>query len=351
MSRRGRYKLSALLVSCCMATISCSSELDVREPSGEPASEVSSASDGTENTDSESVTEAPTPPPPPSASTAVPPPPPPAAPTAVPPPPPPPTTPPVIASGNNVIVAAQGVLGWTIDSEWIEVDGPPVDPSTIPAEDGDLYRVLRSGSPTSIAVPGTAPVEGCPPTPGYAAEITIDDPMFNADGWPYTYPIAISSNWDLTPHNVESLSLESEIYKSFASEVLAGLEIFDTDPNLITLVRTDLEGDGIDEVIVGAERITGSLISPSPGDYSVLFLRKIIDGEVIQQLISGDVHVGEVSGMLNFSRLIAVADLNGDNRMEIAVQYGYYEGSSTGILEYKNDVEGLQLVLGVGCGA
>tara|TARA_B100000214_G_scaffold129930_1_gene92388 strand:+ start:861 stop:1871 length:1011 start_codon:yes stop_codon:yes gene_type:complete len=336
-----------------MATISCSSELDVREPSGEPASEVSSASDGTENTDSESVTEAPTPPPPPSASTAVPPPPPPAAPTAVPPPPPPPppTTPPVIASGNNVIVAAQGVLGWTIDSEWIEVDGPPVDPSTIPAEDGDLYRVLRSGSPTSIAVPGTAPVEGCPPTPGYAAEITIDDPMFNADGWPYTYPIAISSNWDLTPHNVESLSLESEIYKSFASEVLAGLEIFDTDPNLITLVRTDLEGDGIDEVIVGAERITGSLISPSPGDYSVLFLRKIIDGEVIQQLISGDVHVGEVSGMLNFSRLIAVADLNGDNRMEIAVQYGYYEGSSTGILEYKNDVEGLQLVLGVGCGA
>ena len=351
MSRRGRYKLSALLVSCCMATISCSSELDVREPSGEPASEVSSASDGTENTDSESVTEAPTPPPPPSASTAVPPPPPPAAPTAVPPPPPPPTTPPVIASGNNVIVAAQGVLGWTIDSEWIEVGGPPVDPSTIPAEDGDLYRVLRSGSPTSIAVPGTAPVEGCPPTPGYAAEITIDDPMFNADGWPYTYPIAISSNWDLTPHNVESLSLESEIYKSFASEVLAGLEIFDTDPNLITLVRTDLEGDGIDEVIVGAERITGSLISPSPGDYSVLFLRKIIDGEVIQQLISGDVHVGEVSGMLNFSRLIAVADLNGDNRMEIAVQYGYYEGSSTGILEYKNDVEGLQLVLGVGCGA
>ena len=348
MSRR-KYKLSALLVSCCMATISCSSELNVREPSDEPENEVSSVSDGIENTDPESVMEAPTPPPPPSATTAVPTPLQPPTPTAV--PLPPPTTPPVIASGNNVIVAAQGVLGWTIDSEWIEVDGPPVDPSTIPAEDGDLYRVLRSGSPTSIAVPGTAPAEGCPPTPGYAAEITIEDPMFNADGWPYTYPIAISSNWDLTPHDVESLSLESEIYKGFASEVLADLEIFDADPNLITLVRADLEGDGIDEVIVGAERITGSLISPSPGDYSILFLRKIIDGEVIQQLISGDVQVGEVSGMLNFSRLIAVADLNGDNRMEIAVQYGYYEGSSTGILEYKNDVEGLQLVLGVGCGA
>ena len=164
MSRRGRYKLSALLALCCLATISCSSELAVREPSDESESEVSSVSDGTENTNSESVTEAPTPPPPP-APTTVPTPPPPAAPTAVPPPPPPPP-PPVITSGNNVIVASQGVLGWTIDGEWIEVGAPPVDLSAIPAEDGDLYRVLRSGSPTSIGVPGSAPVEGCPPLPG-----------------------------------------------------------------------------------------------------------------------------------------------------------------------------------------
>ena len=36
-------------------------------------------------------------------------------------------------------------------------------------------------------------------------------------------------------------------------------------------------------------------------------------------MISGDVHVGEVSGMLSFSRLIAVADLNGDNRIYTSV--------------------------------
>ena len=249
-------------------------------------------------------------------------------------------------------MAAQGVLGWTIDGEWIEVDGPPVDPSSIPAEEGDLYRVLRTGSPTSIGVPGSEPMEGCPALPGYSADIDIDDPMFNADGWPYTYPIAISSNWELTPHDVESLNLESEIYKGFASEVLADLEIIDPDPNLITLIRTDLEGDGIDEVIVGAERISGSLISPSPGDYSILFMRKIVGGDVTQQLIAGDVYVGEMSyGMLSSYRLIAVADLNGDNRMEVTAQYGYYEGSSTHVLEYIDDIEGLQQVLVVGCGA
>ena len=252
-----------------------------------------------------------------------------------------------LPAGPNVIVASQGVLGWTLDGEWIEVS----DPSSIPAEEGDLYRVLRTGNPTSIDIPGSAPVEGCGPLPGSTAEIDIDDPLFNADGWPYTYPIAISSNWDLTPHDVESLSLESEIYKGFASEVLADVEIIDPDPNLITLIRTDLEGDGVDEVIVGAERISGSLISPSPGDYSIVFIRKIVGGDVTQQLIAGDVFVDAGSGLLYSARLVAVADLNGDNRMEITIQYGYYEGSSTHVLEYKNDVEGLQQVLVGGCGA
>ena len=343
MSKGKIFKLQIVLISCCVTIISCSSELRVREPSDEPVGEMSSASEETEDTDSGSVSEAPPPPPPPPTATA--------APTPPPPPPPPtPTAPPVVPPGNNIIVAVQGVLGWTIDGEWVEV-GAPVDPSSIPAEEGDLYRVLRTGSPTSIGVPGSAPIEGCPPLPGYTADIDIDDPMFNADGWPYTYPIAISSNWDLTPHDVESLNLESEIYKGFASEILADLEIFDEDPTLFTLIRTDLEGDGVDEIIVGAEKISGSLISPSPGDYSILFMRKVVGGEVIQQLIAGDVFVGETSGMLNFFRLITVADLNGDARMEIAVQFGYYEGSSTGILEYKNDVEGLQLVLGITCGA
>ena len=344
-------KSISAIVACCLLAGSCQSELRVREPSEEPVSEMSSASEGTEDTDSDSATEAPEPPPPPPTPAPTPPPPPPT-PAPTPPPPPTPTAPPAIPPGNNIIVAAQGVLGWTIDGEWIEVDGPPVDPSSIPAEEGDLYRVLRTGSPTSIGVSGSAPMEGCLPLPGYTAEIDIDDPMFNADGWPYTYPIAISSNWDLTPHDVESLNLESEIYKGFASEVLADLEIIDPDPNLITLIRTDLEGDGIDEVIIGAERISGSLISPSPGDYSILFIRKIVGGDVTQQLIAGDVYVGEMSyGMLSSYRLIAVADLNGDNRMEVTAQYGYYEGSSTHVLEYINDIEGLQEVLVVGCGA
>jgi len=262
-----------------------------------------------------------------------------------------PTATPEIPEGSNIIVAAQGVLGWSIAGEWIDVGDPPVDPASIPAEEGDLYRVLRAGSPTNIGVSGSEPIEGCGALPGYTVEIEIDDPMFNADGWPYTYPIAISANWDLAPQDIEFLNLESEVYKAFASDLLAEIGIVEPDPNLITLIRTDLEGDGVDEVIVGAERISGPLISPSVGDYSILFIRKIVGGDVTQQIIASDFHSGEEFTTLTSGRLIAIADLNGDSQMEIVLQQAYYEGSATSILEYKNDVEGLQVVLSVGCGA
>ncbi|MDP6299528.1 MAG: hypothetical protein QF388_08960, partial [Acidimicrobiales bacterium] len=151
--------------------------------------------------------------------------------------------------------------------------------------------------------------------------------------------------------DIEFLNLESEVYKAFASDLLAEIGIVEPDPNLITLIRTDLEGDGVDEVIVGAERISGPLISPSVGDYSILFIRKIVGGDVTQQIIASDFHSGEEFTTLTSGRLIAIADLNGDSQMEIVLQQAYYEGSATSILEYKNDVEGLQVVLSVGCGA
>lgn len=211
---------SALAIAVCFILAgSCQSELTGEEPSDEPAGEMSSSSEETKGTDPSSVPETPEPPPPTPTAAPTPPPP---TPTAVPTPSPPP-----LPSGTNVIVAAQGVLGWTIDGEWIGVS----DPSSIPAEEGDLYRVLRTGSPSSIDVPGSEPMEGCGPLPGSTTEIDIDDPLFNADGWPYTYPIAISSNWDLTPHNVESLSLDQKSIKVLPAISLLELKL----PNQIQI--------------------------------------------------------------------------------------------------------------------
>jgi len=261
---------------------------------------------------------------------------------------------------SNVIVAAEGVLGWSVEGEWVEVDEAPVDPLSVPAAEGDLYRVLRVGSvayEVNSGVLGSAPTEGCPPGLGGTVEISIDDPMFEAEGWPYTFPIAISSNWDLIPNEVELLDLDSEIYKGFASDLLAEYGLIDPDPTLTALVRTDLEGDGVDEVIIAAERLSGgSLLFPSSGDYSILFIRKLIGGEVTRQIfgvsvVPDDEDPESSFAIINATRLIAVADLNGDDSMEIVFGGAYYEGSSTHVVEMLTDEEGFNEVLSVGCGA
>ena len=270
------------------------------------------------------------------------------------------TVAPELPAKSNVIVAAEGVLGWSVEGEWVEVDEAPVDPLSVPAEEGDLYRVFRVGSVTYEAntdVLGSAPTEGCPPGMGGTIEILIDDPMFESESWPYIFPIAISSNWDLIPNEVELLDLDSEIYKGFASDLLAEYGVNDPDPTLTALVRTDLEGDGVDEVIIAAERLAGgSLMFPSSGDYSILFIRKLIGGEVTRQIfgvsvVPDDEDPESSYATINATHLIAVADLNGDGSMEIVFGGQYYEGSSTHVVEMLTDEEGFNEVLSVGCGA
>ena len=118
----------------------------------------------------------------------------------------------------------------------------------------------------------------------------------------------------------------------------------------------DLDGDGVDEIIVVAERNTsGSLNPANPGDYSIAFMRKLVEGEV-QSAILGSYVVEEPADeswivALDTYRIAAVADLNGDGRMEIAVNGRYYEGSWTTIYDYINDDLGPWEVLAVGCGS
>ena len=53
-----------------------------------------------------------------------------------------------------------------------------------------------------------------------------------------------------------------------------------------------------------------------------------------------------------YGRSVAgVGDLNGDGRMEIAINGAYYEGSWTAIHDYINDDLGPWEVLAVGCGS
>ncbi len=162
--------------------------------------------------------------------------------------------------------------------------------------------------------------------------------------------MAISAGWDLNPHLVEEFT-DDGTYAAFARELLdqRGLDV--AEPVIKQLLRVDLEGDGVNEIIVVTEEIQGPYEPPTPGDYSIVFMRKVVDGEV-QTAILGDSVVGTEEGGLNLGFGVgAVADLTGDGRMEVVVSVAYFEGLSVEVWEYFNDDLGMVPTVQAGCGA
>jgi hypothetical protein len=81
-----------------------------------------------------------------------------------------------------------------------------------------------------------------------------------------------------------------------------------------------------------------------------VLLRKLIEGEWQTAILESSVAVADQAYILSHS-IGAIADLNGDGKMEIVVDAAYYEGSGTVAYEYIDDDLGPQPVLMGGCGA
>ncbi len=123
--------------------------------------------------------------------------------------------------------------------------------------------------------------------------------------------------------------------------------------NIIQVIRTDLEGDGVNEVIVAATTIPDDLISAQVGDYSMVYLRKVIEGEV-QTAILGESIIENLDNLfsnLAVFEVAAVADLNNDGKMEIVLNGTVWEGAFLQAWEYINDDLGPVEVLSCGCGS
>lgn len=101
----------------------------------------------------------------------------------------------------------------------------------------------------------------------------------------------------------------------------------DSQPYLSQLWRIDLEGDGRDEVLIAAVRYRGSVTSTQAGDYSLLLLRKLIDGVVVTFPVILDFFSETYIAKCALERheIINVLDLNGDGKLEIITKSSGYE--------------------------
>jgi hypothetical protein len=232
------------------------------------------------------------------------------------------------------------LLGWW-DGNWQSGDDLPVS-------GGEAYQVVRLDEPIGSTV-GSEARRSCEPLDLVSVEFDPEIPgdFFEIDA------LAIQTEAAVRPHTVELLGLSVPAYIEATSSLLAtripGIPVV----NLTQVIRTDLEGDGTDEVIVAASTIPGDLISSQVGDYSIVYLRKVIEGDV-QTAILGVSIVDDLDNLfqnLAVFEVAAVADLNGDGRMEIVINGTVWEGAFLQAWEYINDDLGPVEVLSCGCGS
>ena len=229
------------------------------------------------------------------------------------------------ASGDGTdptgpIVGPSGIVGTWSGSAWVSrSDGEP------PGGDVELTIVGLSGGVETA--PGVTVDEECAaPGASAAPDLAVELPE---DGPP---PIAVAGVAEPRPRPVELLDTSSATYQQAAAEVGAGLGV-PTPPTLTQVVRADLDGSGTDEVVVAAEHAADPA-APQPGDWSVVFLRRVVGNGVATDVVASSI-AGADGGDGGFDRIriSSLADLNADGRMEIVLDGRSSGGQWTAIHE------------------
>ena len=172
------------------------------------------------------------------------------------------------------------------------------------------------------------------------------------------------ADWKLLPRQAKLLDTNSSTYQKVVKDILVKEGFANPVVSIKQIIKVDLEGDGVDEVIITASQFakkssTKSLEGlpgvASAGDYSFVALRKIVDGEVSTYIVTNDFHVnkgeykdGQMDSPYEFL-VTGVLDLNGDGIMEIVVNGAVHEGEFASV--YKYALGGIKKLLFCGCGA
>jgi hypothetical protein len=173
--------------------------------------------------------------------------------------------------------------------------------------------------------------------------------------------IALAAPWNALPRKARVMDTTQQVYVEAVRDFLKTKGIDEPKVKIDNIIRVDLDGDGEEEVLIGAtnyfEKDEGPPMRSPAGSYSMVLLRRVVAGKVETQLVEGEFYPKAYQNGANDDssfnapnsyKVIAVLDLDGDGKMEVVVASQYYEGGATTI--YRCDPKKVEELLSVACG-
>lgn len=162
--------------------------------------------------------------------------------------------------------------------------------------------------------------------------------------------IGISGGKYAFPTKLQITSVQQKVYIDAVQALFDEKSFKTSEIKIKQIIRTDLENDGVDEVIIEAERFTAlSPMAVNIGDYSLIYMRKVINGKVENMVIESSLF-DKTDEYFGYSQgdVVGILDVDGDGVCEVIVYSSYYEGESIIVYKYKNGkfVE----LMSAGCG-
>jgi len=164
--------------------------------------------------------------------------------------------------------------------------------------------------------------------------------------------IGTTAKWNPVPRKPEKIDPNGATYKAVVTNFLKRKGIAPPVVKIKEAFRVDLEGDGVEEVVLSATYYKKGLSSDAAvGDYSFVIVRKVVGKVVTDHLLKGDFILKRVDfGAPSEHHVSAIADLNGDGKMEIVLYGSYYEGDFASAFEMKNGKPVEIKEFEIGCG-
>lgn len=252
-----------------------------------------------------------------------------------------------------LFVGGAGSTGWLFlgawqQDRWQEATDPSGNPIRPGIEAGTAVTVSNLADEASAVLGDNT--EACfDDRVGPAIDIAVTPP--DPPGYGYNAVAVLQQPWPLKPRPVAVTASAPDAYQAL------GVAAFDAEPVDATqgaieqVVVADLDGDGDDEALAAFEFVQPSAGPGAPGDLAALVVIDVDTRAADTVLLSAvdEALDPDTFPLIERYRVLDVADLNGDGRMEVLVHAWYFEGAS--VLVYTYDGSELTEVLASGCGA